>query len=137
VSYGRLHAPLEKEVIEWNSEKCRCWHRLESSPLLYFLDGVSATEINRGGYRLHPVFEAFRQFSINKGWDGPKYLAARNAFVWKHYGERFFDLFDVRNVDLWKEYRRYLEEHYLDREENYKRKGMVGIPFDPPRYMVC
>ena len=47
VSYSRLHAPLDKETMEWNNETCYCWHHLDGrSPLLYFLDGQSPTEAN-------------------------------------------------------------------------------------------
>src|SRR5574338_1437072 len=26
VHYGRLHAPVDKDIMEWNKERCWCWH---------------------------------------------------------------------------------------------------------------
>ena len=38
-SYGRLHAPLDKDIIEWKNEECYCWHSL-SSPLISLSKGA-------------------------------------------------------------------------------------------------
>src|SRR5210317_121476 len=32
--------------------------------------------------------------------------------IWEHYGQSLFDLFDLRQPELWKEYRVFLKEYY-------------------------
>jgi hypothetical protein len=42
----------------------------------------------------------------------PEWLAQMNTVVWQHYGKRFFNLFDLRQPQLWEQYRKFLKEMY-------------------------
>ena len=59
----------------------------------------------------------------------PKYVVVLQSAVWKHYGQKLFDLFDLRHPDLWEEYRKFLEEYY-------KLLGMTAS-YGPPYENVC
>ena len=165
IHYGRLHAPLDKDVISWNDEKCYCWHSLASDPVLYFLDGLSPADIINRDFEIP---QAVREFSesikeqkykdeiralqwlaesireekypgeLSSGiWSRAKYLSKQHAFLWKYYGHRLFDLFDLNHPDLWEEYRHFLKEYYELRHEKYKQKKFQLFTDDPPKYNIC
>lgn len=47
-----------------------------------------------------------------------------HASFWEHYGQRLFELFDLRRPDLWDEYTRFVVEYRrLD-----GRKPLSGYP---------
>jgi hypothetical protein len=163
--YGRLHAPLDKETIIWNDDKCYCWHSLEWDPVLNFLDGLSPAEIVNRDFELPRAIKVFtesikeekykeeiralQRFSesikeekdkeklSSEMWSRAKYFSKKHAFLWKYYGQRLFDLFDLNHPDLWEEYRHFLKEYYVHSDKKSKQKNFPIYPYDPPKHKVC
>lgn len=134
-SYGRLHAPLDKDIIEWQNERCYCWHNL-GKPLMYFLDGQSPAEANSLEFIIPRTSREFLELSKDKGWAVPEHSAREHAFIWERYGQRFFDLFDLHYPDLWEEYANFFREYERIRNEKSQMRVM-GIDTKPPRYKIC
>jgi hypothetical protein len=111
IRYGRLHAPNEKTVMTWNNEQCRCWHRVEHA--LHFLDNRApkdAAQLNYSHSLTSPFYEdEVRQKFVRRQ---PEWLAQMHLTIWQHYGIRLFELFDLRQPDLWQQYRQFLKEVY-------------------------
>ena len=137
ISYRRQHAPFDKRVIEWNNKRCICWHSLESGVLLNFLDGLSPADIVNKEFRVPRLLKIFSDANRITTWGRAEYLARKHAFLWEHYGQRLFNLFDLNYPDLWQAYTRFLEEYYAHYDESIRRRKLVAIPFDPPRHHVC
>ena len=133
IEYGRLHAPNEEPFMVWNGEECRCWHQIWHP--LYFLDGLSPSEFVHIADELSQlplVAENFRQSELGNNLRQeylPKYGIVLNSVLWKHYGQKLFDLFDLRKPKLWDEYRQFLKGYY----RLLNRKTIYG----PPRENVC
>jgi hypothetical protein len=133
VDYGRLHAPNEAAFMEWNGEECRCWHN--ALVPLRFLDGLTPT----GAYKqvmvdkkVPIVVRNFIESSQGKKLIDeypPKHEIVLHNTLWKHYGKRLFELFDLRRPDLWEEYRKFTSEYH-------SLLGMKSI-FGPPYENVC
>ena len=138
VSYGRLHAPNDKGVMIWNGEECFCWNPwLEA---LYFLDGLSPQEaVNklRDKAEWPRVAEQFKQSKLGKELARPKHpewMTRMHAAIWEAYGERLFELFDLRKPDLWNQYRLFGIKfyHFLFPD------GLIApIPGHPSPYNIC
>jgi hypothetical protein len=113
IYYGRLHAPNEETTMVWNSEECHCWHRLELG--LHFLDNQKPEYASKNMYT-HNLIEQYKQSEIRQSLTGkrrqPEWLAQLHATIWQHYGKRFFELFDLRQPNLWEQYRQFLKEVY-------------------------
>jgi hypothetical protein len=111
VFYGRLHAPNEKSTMICDDEECHCWHGFEHA--LHFLDGRTppdAAKMDLAHSLTDPFYEIeFRQKFRRRQ---PEWLAQMNTVVWQHYGKRFFNLFDLRQPQLWEQYRKFLKEMY-------------------------
>jgi hypothetical protein len=130
IEYGRLHAPNEEAFMMWNGEGCRCWHSVLDP--LRFLDGLTPAEAYKQVMvekQLPPVVRSFRESKLGKKFKSeysPKAAIALQANLWEHYGQRLFDLFDLRRPELWGEYRGFLKEYYslLGLESNY------GLPHE-------
>lgn len=133
VNYGRLHAPNEEPSMEWQGEKCRCWHNVIDP--LRFLDGLSPSEAMQQAkiQKQSPtVVEKFRQSEIGKKLFNeypPKSSIVMHSVLWKHYGQRLFELFDLRKPDLWEKYRKFIKEYY----------GLIGMKasYGPPYENIC
>lgn len=165
VYYGRLHAPLDKDVVFWNNENCYCWHSLEWDPVLNFLDGLAPADIVSRPLELPRALKEFSESikeekykdeiralqwaaesireekypgELSSGmWSQAKYFSKAHAFLWKSYGQRLFDLFDLNRPDLWEEYRRFLKEYYELMDEKSKQRNFPIYPYDPPKHKVC
>jgi len=130
IFYGRLHAPDDKTFMVWQDQECHCWHA--NLNYLMFLDGLSsydAAEQEKNQIYLPPVVLEFRNSTIGKQLREeypPKYAVIRESFIWQHYGQRLFDLFDLRQTDLWEEYRKFLKEYY----ELLGMKASYGPPYE-------
>lgn len=137
ISYGRQHARFDKQIIEWNNERCYCWHSLEGGVILNFLDGLSPSDMNNEEFRVPRVSKIFYDANQNTNWGPAEFLSRKHAFLWEYYGQRLFNLFDLNYPDLWKEYTRFLEEYYAHYNERVRQRKLVAIPFNPPRHQVC
>lgn len=125
IYYGRLHAPNEEPYMEWNGENCHCWHQIWE-PLRY-LDGLSpsaAVQQREILNQLPMVAEKYWNSSEGKTIRDvypPRYGITLQSVLWKHYGQRLFELFDLRKPDLWQAYQKFIREYYglLNEESSY------------------
>jgi len=131
IDYGRLHAPDEELFMIWNGEGCRCWHNILDP--LRFLDGLTPAEAYQQAIldkQLPPIIRDFRQSKQGKKLLSeypPKSAIVLQDTLWKQYGEKLFELFDLRRPDLWQEYRRFLKEYY----------ELLGLESNLPHENVC
>ncbi len=133
VDYGRLHAPDEEPFMVWNDERCRCWHNILDP--LRFLDSLTtkiANEEDTADKQLPFLVRDFRESKLGKKLLNeypPKSAIVLQATLWDHYGESLFKLFDLRQPELWEEYRRFLREYY----------NSLGLKssYGPPLENVC
>ncbi|NOT06089.1 MAG: hypothetical protein HOP27_15965 [Anaerolineales bacterium] len=125
ILYGRLHAPIDKKIMDWNGEKHYCWH--DDHLALKFLDGL-ATDSNS---KRPDFLQGFYQVNKNRGWRNAEIMARRHAALWEHYEQRLFDIFDLNHPHLWKQYVNYVEEYYS--------KGLMwpGNSEFPPLHKIC
>jgi hypothetical protein len=135
ISYGRLHAPLDQTTMLCNGERCHCWHSIEL--VLNFLDGLAPTDTHNREFIVPRIMKVFRDSNKGKGWNHREFTVRNHAHIWEHYGQRIFDLFDLRYPVLWKKYSGFLHEYYTQWNEQSKLKGITPIPIDPPLSKVC
>jgi hypothetical protein len=113
IYYGRLHAPNEKTTMIWNGEECHCWHRFELA--LHFLDKRAPETASKIMY-MHSLLEQYKRSELGQSLTGkrrqPEWLAQMHITIWQHYGNRLFELFDLRRPDLWRQYQQFLKEVY-------------------------
>jgi hypothetical protein len=111
IYYGRLHAPNEETTMIWKSEECRCWHDFDYA--LHFLDGQKPTDAAKLDYS-HSITEPFYEDGFRQKFNRrqPEWLAQMHVTIWRHYDKRFFELFDLRQPNLWEQYRQFLKEVY-------------------------
>lgn len=127
ILYGRLHAPNEDTTMLWNGEECHCWHDLED--ILHFLDGRTPSESANLGYS-HPLVDSFFEKETSQKYSNqPEWIADMHAAILDHYGQKLFDLFDLREPEAWQRYRQFLKEVY----DLAGRKLMFG----PSKDKVC
>ncbi len=133
IYYGRLHALNEEPFMEWNGEKCHCWHDIWDA--LRYLDGLSpsdAIQQSKVLKQLPTVAEDFWNSDEGKALRElypPKYGIVLHSKLWNHYGHRLFELFDLRRPDLWDGYKKFLTEYYR----------LLGkkVIYGPPSENVC
>lgn len=112
VKYGSLEVPYDaKTALTFTNQESQhlYWHNVHLP--LYFLDGVSPQEAkNAKQPRLRMQFE---QSALGKGIKSEleKDLLL-HAITWETYGQRFFDIFDIHNEDLWKRYSTFVSEYW-------------------------
>ena len=111
IRYGRLHATNEKTTMLWQGEECRCWHELDY--VLHFLDGRTPAEAAELDV-IHPITDPFYETEITQKFHRrqPEWIAEMHTTIWKQYGQRLFDLFDLRQPGLWEKYQEFLKEVY-------------------------
>ncbi len=127
IYYGRLHAQTNQRIIDWNGRQCSCWH----DPLMafHFLDGLSPQEAVNNRYKWSPALEKVNQSLLFKGISTPEWAIKMHSASWNHYGERLFNLFDMRHLELWDQYVLFLMNCYkID-----PFSGESGLP----GYEVC
>jgi hypothetical protein len=128
IRYGRLHAPNKDATMFRNGEECRCWH--DFSQVLHFLDHRTPAEAAQLKYS-HSVTDPFYEEGFRKKFNHrqPEWLAQMHVAIWRLYGKQFFELFDLRQPDLWQQYEQFLKEVY----------DIVGRSpaLDPPLDKVC
>jgi hypothetical protein len=111
IYYGRLHAPSEMATMSWNGEECHCWHDIDYA--LHFLDKRTPGDAAALSYS-HPLMNSFYDEEFRKNYDRrqPEWLAKMHLAIWQFYGKRLFELFDLRQPDLWQQYRQFLKGVY-------------------------
>jgi hypothetical protein len=130
VYYGRLHAPNDEDFMNWKGEKCWCWHDVKT--VLRFLDGLSPIEAKQQEKELGPLPTVVDNFwHSNQGKKlreeySPKYTIVLQSAIWNYYGQRFFELFDLRQPRLWNQYRQFSKEFY----NLFDRKAIYGPPYE-------
>ena len=62
-----------------------------------------------------PILQEFKELSTIK----------LHNKIWEYYGKRFFDLFDMRNPELWERYVVYCNEVKRLEYENRKRQDLI------------
>lgn len=128
VYYGRLHAKSNDSFLIFNGEKCWCWHW--DYYFLPFLDGVSPQEKAKS-YAPSPVLEQYRKSELAQQLSsGPAWGIGIQAAIWNHYGQRLFDLFDLRKPELWELYNDFIRELYTIK----KKISSIGYP---PQDKIC
>ena len=97
--------------MSWNGEECHCWHDFDYA--LHFLDGLTPADAAKLGYS-HPITDVFYEEEFRKKYSRrqPEWLAQMHLAIWQYYRVRFFELFDLRQPDLWQQYRHFLKEVY-------------------------
>jgi hypothetical protein len=117
IDYGRLHAPDDQADMIWQGQKCNCWHNNRLA--LFFLDGFAPQDVvqreKEGSW--HCDVEAdFRQSEFGKQLIENKLWAEiwiqSEAVIWQHYGQRLFEVFDLRRPDLWDAYSEFHGEYH-------------------------
>jgi hypothetical protein len=128
VAYGRLHAPNNQRKMIGESEEYQCWHW--DHHFLPFLDGVPP-EILAEKFSQSPIVDRYERSEFAKNSAGPiERELGKQAALWEHYGQRLFNLFDLRRPDLWDEYVRYKTEY-----EKFWAKKMSRSDFSHPK--IC
>ena len=111
IRYGRLHAPNEKTTMLWQDDECRCWHELDY--VLHFLDGRTPAEAAELDV-IHSITDPFYETEITQKFrrQQPEWIATMHKSIWEQYAQRLFDLFDLRQPELWQKYQEFLKEVY-------------------------
>jgi hypothetical protein len=110
--YGRLHAPSNDSFMLLNNEEFWCWH--DHNAVLNFIDGLSPEEAVKERYNPRTVAEykdsdlATTLHNVSPA----EWMAEMVAQIWKEYGQRLFEVFDLRRPDLWERYKVFMNEMY-------------------------
>lgn len=122
VRYGRKHAPNTVSTMLWNGEECWCWHEIPEA--LMFLDGFSPQE-TVDEYRAKGRW-GFMEAEITQKTNSRLESDAKiHALIWKKYGRRLFELFDLRHSELWNQYVSFFAKYQ-------KLSGSMAIHSDSP-----
>jgi hypothetical protein len=120
IYYGRMHAPDDERLMNWNNENCYCWHSHDLDLALKYLDGVSPQDVAKKRWPSHGVQE-FLNLGFSRDLRQPESMVRMHAAIWEFYGDRLFNLFDLRRSDLWKRYSLFVREFY----DSYGRAPIV------------
>jgi len=137
ISYGRLHAPDLEPYMIWNGEKCRCWQDI-SFLCLFFLEGYSPREVE-SAFDSVPFLREYEQSEEGARLrrEAPAEFGFRlHALILERYGQRLFDLFDLRRPELWEQYRQFLKEFYKHKNWQPESAEHGWIPRPAP-WLVC
>lgn len=133
--YGRLHAPLNRDTMIWNGEKHYCWHSIDK--VLLFFEELSLADTKNMMFKKPRIMKEIYELNKSKGWKPGEYAALEQSLIWEKYGQRLFNLFDLRQQNLWNEYADFLKEFYKIQDEKIRLKGRTPRPSVPPLYKVC
>ena len=143
VEYGRLHAPNDSLSMVLNGEECWCWHN--SVPLLVlFLEGYSPKEIvdrqeKDGRLPSPPPLASYDRSDEGRELSRiypPASIIRRESLIWSHYGDRLFDLFDLRRPGPWGQYEEFLGTYYQAYYQIHPRRDFPGGT-SPPWHRIC
>jgi hypothetical protein len=112
IHYGRLDVPSTASIALSSAEEKEyhhLWHNVRHP--LYLLDGLSPQEAKNA--RDPRFIVEFEQSDQNKNirYEPEKGLIM-HAKIWETYGQRLFDIFDLRNKELWKQYCVFVREYW-------------------------
>jgi len=99
VRYGRAHALNNQRYITRDGQQCYCWHNHRMA--LHFLEGLTPQEAMNNRYKWPRTLEKWEQSISAKGLPAVEGQVRIHAALWDHYGERLFNLFDLRHPELW------------------------------------
>ena len=143
VYYGRLHASDNAWMLKWNDENCYCWHNhFDIQLVIKFLDGIPP-QVAYNEHLTHlKLFQDYYNSELAKSFTNiHEQFLKLHSTIWARYEIRFFELFDLRRPDLWKQYIDFLQDYYrIDDEESnavYRRRGQVREPVNPPLHKKC
>lgn len=115
ILYGRLHTASDSRVFLYKENKSiRYWHSIYYY-IIKFLDGMPPEDVMYTTKDHSPILQEFKELSTTK----------LHNKIWEYYGRRFFDLFDVRNPELWEKYVNYFNEVKRLKYENRKRQEKI------------
>ena len=123
---GRLHASNIADFTIWNGEKCHCWQTI--SYALNFLDGLTPEEAAKNLFSKFLL--DFRKNNKQKGWSPVEEDIRMLSAVLNQYGTDLFNLFDLRNPDLWQKYYDFYKRIYHI-TSTYSDNSLV------PQYKIC
>jgi len=111
VSYGRLHALNDEEIMHWNGNQCYCWHRINMA--IRFLDSISLSQVVEKQFKRPQIIEEFELSELAKSTkDVVERTLFMHASIWEHYGDRLFDLYDLRQPELWERFTQFSEKFH-------------------------
>lgn len=123
IYYGRLHAADQEPFINWNGEKCRCWHSGSNilTLTLPFFEAMSPSEIAMQKVDFWQSRE--KSFGVDHpSSDYIEYPLKLHSKIWERYGKNLFNLFDLRHPELWEEYSTFSDAY---NQAWYKRWNMT------------
>ncbi|MFN8411509.1 MAG: hypothetical protein U0Z26_03890 [Anaerolineales bacterium] len=111
VYYGRLTAVDNKNVIVNDGKECYWWHGVVRA--LHFLDGQAPDYVAKN-LLSHDLIKKFsRGVSSNTlSRKSLEWEIRKHAYIWEVYAPRLFELFDLRQTNLWEKYRGFIKEVY-------------------------
>ena len=124
ILYGRSHAADKENTILWNGELHHCWHPV--SLALCFLDNMSPEDTAKILWN-HPLMV---EYKTSHSGSQPSVEAGMHAMIWEHYGQRLFELFDLRWPNLWEKYSEFIKQVY-------DIKGWKHYGYGVPREKIC
>jgi hypothetical protein len=136
ILYGRLHTKSDSRIVTHKENKVvRNWHDIYHY-IIKFLDGMPPGNAMYPIEYYSPMLQELKNLSA---------IEQHNK-IWEYYGKRFFDLFDVRNPELWEKYVIYCNEVQrlmeVARLEYENRKRQLGYeiekrsnPFVPDEFL--
>lgn len=123
VSYGRLHAPSDDDFMLLNKEEHWCWH--DGNFVLNFIDGLSPEESVKQKYKPR-IIDQYRKSdlaTILHNLSPAEWSAGMVAHIWKEYDKKLFEVFNLRNPELWENYKTFVNEMYA-----IEQPSSFGLP---------
>lgn len=121
VRYSRLHAPDDDFFMTINGQKYWCWHGTDL--ILRFLDNMTPTEAAQewdNYLRWPPMVRQFIKSDFAQKLSHPEWEIRIESTIWDHYGQRLFEVFDLRELALWARYVKFTKEfHKLINSESH------------------
>jgi hypothetical protein len=128
VSYARLHAPDNERSMMWHGEEYYCWYiNPQIKAAIKFFDGYSPQEALAKPFP--QISEDYVASMEGKNLPWLEKDIGLEALIWETYGERLFELFDLRRPSLWERYMVFLKEYYV--------LFFKKIDPDPMNYHYC
>jgi len=140
ILYGRKIAPNNEEIIEWNGEKCWCWHARDINPIC-FLDGYTPQEAINLHWPMPVTFDYENSDQGKKLYKAniPQYRINECSLIWQAYAPRLFELFDINNPTLWENYYQFNKEYWRlwYEESEYRKNNFDENSKTPTHDKIC